>query len=609
MSEVVLVVQTISSLAFVALGVAVGIVWWRNRGRAEGRLAVALILLASVAAIGRIQGFFPPPVAAGLGAVSVVAFVLSGYMVLLFRDAFLPLSRASWRAATGLLVLSALAGLALTFTKSSGWVGTLLVLEVVLAWAIFTGEPIGRFWLASRGLPRVQRARMRALSYGFALLIVVLIGSVLGGSASQNPIVAIFIQILAITSIPFIYLSFAPPTLLRSYWRLKEETALRQSMQELLLFTPTQQALADKALPWAMRLVGGHGALIAGGGGRVMSVSGMSQELVDRLLAGHQAIDAARIASLERSVVAVVPLHLNDADGLLCVEAGPYTPVFGTDELGRLESYAVAVTAGLERTKVTERMAAIERNKSQFLNLASHELRTPVSVIRGYVAMLENGMCGELNELGQTAAHTMKAKVIEINELIEQMMESARLEDGRLALRRQPVDLRSILSEAVETVRPLIDAVHTVELKEPELPVMVEADRDRVLSILTNLISNALKYSPHGGLVLCESSRRMGWAQVSVSDPGVGIATEDFPLLFTRFGRISNSETQHLPGTGLGLFLAQQLAHLHGGEITVQSRVGHGSTFTLKLPERLTIELVPGDGQRIGGSALKDRSA
>src|SRR5256886_14489866 len=105
------------------------------------------------------------------------------------------------------------------------------------------------------------------------------------------------------------------------------------------------------------------------------------------------------------------PLPLTDGQGSLGVVAGPFSPVFGTEEITQLRAYASSVSAGLERARVTERMAAIESNKTQFLNLASHELRGPVTVIRGYVSMLEGGLLGHLNDRGRKAAAMMSAKL------------------------------------------------------------------------------------------------------------------------------------------------------------------------------------------------------
>jgi signal transduction histidine kinase len=459
-------------------------------------------------------------------------------------------------------------------------------LVLILAWAILTGEPIVRFWLASRDLPSVQKARMRALSFGFAGLIAILVVAVLGGSALQSPLAVIAIQLVALATVPVIYASFAPPAMLRRIWRMGEEAELRDAIQDLLIFSPTRQELAQKATGWAQRLLGAHASFIVDSEGTLMAASGIDRGGVDEIMASRKwEIDSGiQQPAPGRSAAIVVPLPLTEGTGFLGVTAGPFTPLFGSDEANQIQGYASAVTAGLERARVTERLAAIERNKTQFLNLASHELRGPLTVVRGYVSMLEGGLLGNLNERGRIAMPVIAAKVLEMNALIEQMIEAARLEDGALMLRPEAADLRDIVSAAIDSARPLADDKHSIRVKCPERPVHVRVDADRVKTILQNLVGNAIKYSPAGGNIDVELVNRGGIARVSVTDTGVGIAKEDLPILFTRFGRVSTSQTVHLPGTGLGLYLGRQLARLHGGEITVESTPGRGSIFTLHLP-------------------------
>jgi signal transduction histidine kinase len=198
--------------------------------------------------------------------------------------------------------------------------------------------------------------------------------------------------------------------------------------------------------------------------------------------------------------------------------------------------------------------------------------------------MLEGGLLGDLNERGRKAVPVISSKVLEMNALIEQMIEAARLEDGALMLRQAPNDLRDIVNAAVDSASPMLDGQRKIRVKCPDRPVRVRVDGERVKTIVSNLVSNAIKYSPEGGPVEVEVVNRGGIARVSVKDEGIGIAKENLPILFTRFGRVSTPETDHLPGTGLGLYLGRQLARLQGGEITVDSDAGRGSTFTLHRP-------------------------
>ena len=571
MTQAVVLAQDLTAAGFVALGAAIGYRWYRDRGRAQGKLALALIALALVAALGRLP---PSPL---LSLFVVIAFMLSGYFVLMFRNEFIPLGRIFYRAANVLLGVSIFCGVLVVtvLQHANPALVTLLGLLLITIWAIFTGEPIVRFWLASNSLPAVQRTRMRFLSFGFAVLIAILFVDVLGGSRLQSPTAIIVTQLLALAVVPIIYVSLAPPSLVRRIWRMSEENALRAAMQDLLIFTPTREVIADRAAFWAVRLFGATSGFVVDAEGKVIAASGMDLDQATIWL-NSQAQSSDEIVQ--------VPLHLAEGQGSLCVIAGDFTPVFGTEEVAQLRAYANSVSAGLQRVGVTERVAAIEENKTQFLNLASHELRGPVTVIRGYVSMLQSGLLGQLNERGREAAGVMAAKVSEMNELIEEMIEAARLEEGGLTLRTADADLREIARSAADAVGPLLESRHRLVLDLPERRVRVKVDADRTKTIIANLLSNAIKYSPEGGVITCQVRSRAGVARVTVSDQGLGISRDGMPTLFTRFGRVITPETEHLKGTGLGLFLGRQLARMHGGDITVASIEGKGSTFTLQLP-------------------------
>jgi signal transduction histidine kinase len=178
------------------------------------------------------------------------------------------------------------------------------------------------------------------------------------------------------------------------------------------------------------------------------------------------------------------------------------------------------------------------------------------------------------------------ARADEMNGLVEQMIEAARLEEGRLELKPEHADLREIAARALELVRPLADDAHPLVIDAPKDEVPVVVDSERIATIVSNLLTNAIKYSPDGGEVRCSVVRENSVAKVEVRDAGVGIASKDMPRLFTRFGRISNRATNHVPGTGLGLYLSRELARMHGGDLTVESVPGKGSTFTLAVPAK-----------------------
>lgn len=574
--------------AFVLLALASVRQYIRHPQRHQLDLAAAILLLTIVATIGRLDPLLPVTARTVVTAVVLVCFMGSGYAFLRFRSEFIPLGRV-WEIAA-LVAVAAITGFAIaTGVAAQGdgrptslqQVGVLLL---VGGWSVCVGEPVVRFWLASRHRPPVQRRRLRTLAGGYVALIVVLL--VAGVVSGRNvPLwVSFGTSALSLVSVPLIYVGFSPPAWLRRIWREAEEEAFRQATRDLVLFSPTRREMAGRATEWAVRLMGGDASFVADHDGSILATAGMSEERAAAVLKLLPP-DGGRPVEITRRTTAVrFPLlSPGVAPGALVVLGGPFTPFFGTDELLRLQQYAVNTAAGLDRASLTERLSALERTKTEFLNLASHELRAPLTVIRGYLSMLREGTMGPLpTELDQIMP-VLVEKADQMNRLVEQMLEASRLEEGRLELRLEAADLRELVREAIEETRPLTDAAHAVRLETPPVSVPVRVDRQRVTSIVTNLISNAIKYSPQGGQVdLCVF--RDGRARVEVRDVGVGISTQDLAQLFTRFGRITTPETRNVPGTGLGLYLSRELARLHGGDLTVQSEAGAGSTFTLDLP-------------------------
>ena len=269
------------------------------------------------------------------------------------------------------------------------------------------------------------------------------------------------------------------------------------------------------------------------------------------------------------------------------------------DETGRLRGFGKVTRdlterhiAELEREAAREReaeqlrlhadrMAELERTKTEFLNLASHELRGPLAVVRGYNSMFQDGSIPGADV--PKVARLIEAKLAQVDLLVEQMLETARLEYGDLVLHVTAFDLAALAGEQIETFRPLA-ANHTVVVDAPAEPVMVEADRSRIGTVIANLVDNAIKYSPSGGEVRCTVGRRDGRAFAEVTDQGVGIAAEHMERLFTRFGRLPTEDNVSIAGTGLGLFLCREIAIRHGGELTAESQPALGSRFSLTLP-------------------------
>jgi signal transduction histidine kinase len=300
---------------------------------------------------------------------------------------------------------------------------------------------------------------------------------------------------------------------------------------------------------------------------------------------------AEHVLSLQLRVLALAPVRSGDEVHGFLVASARDGPGLDRRELSLLEVLARMTGLALSNAQHmqiqrqhAERMEGLEKVKSHILNLVSHELRSPLTVAVGYVSMLEEEALGPLSPEARSVLPIVMAKLNAMETLVGEMLEVSRLEESTLVLKRECMDLAGVCRETVDTLRPLLGAQHRVSVEVPAGQVMVFADRERLSTVLVNLLSNAIKYSPEGGEVRCVVGDDPRNPTVTVSDHGLGIDEEDFSKLFTRFGRILTPENRGISGTGLGLYLSREVARQHGGDISVRSKPGSGSTFTLTLP-------------------------
>ena len=585
MANVLVGLQIATEAAFVLLALAAVIDWTRHRDTRSGNLALAfgsltaLILLAPL--VGHV-GLFNQL----LTDVTLVIFLLSGYALLMFRDALIPLGVARRWVTIGILAVALLAFAAQFPSDPQQRLGPLQTLAagaILITWVLCILEPIFRMWLTSMHRRAVESARLRALSLGYAALIAEVGVASLAGSTARQPLFLLATGLVTLAIVPLLYVSFSPPSWLRRIWREPEEDAFRNALHDLLLYSPDRATLARRALAWATRLVGGAGAVIIDADGSILAAREMTLEQAEAVvtevltgMAGNTRISTQPAARL------TTPLHLQQGEGCMVIMAGPFTPIFGDDEISRLRQYANSITAGLDRVSLNARIASLEKAKTEFLNVASHELRGPMTVIKGYLTMLEAGSLGDLSAQTSSVIHLLIAKSDEVNWMVEQMVEAARLEEGRLALKKLHADLVALTDLAIEGVAQLLSK-HQLSVEKPSRAVEADVDPDRFQIVVRNLLSNAAKYSPHGARIKVRVTGN-GMGAVAVTDEGIGITEEDQARLFSRFVRIETKATESVSGTGLGLWLSREIARMHDGDLTVESTPGRGSTFTLKVP-------------------------
>lgn len=215
--------------------------------------------------------------------------------------------------------------------------------------------------------------------------------------------------------------------------------------------------------------------------------------------------------------------------------------------------------------------------------LAAHEIRSHLAVLSGYLSMLEDGTIGSLPDHALPVVAEMRTKTRSIAQIVDDMLEDARHQDGNLHLARKVVDLNEVVEQAVSDAKVALPGDHELVSTTPPTPLTADIDPARVRTILRNLLDNAVKYSPEGGRIECRLERDGGNAVISVSDEGIGIRAQDAEEVFKRFGR-GRGEAEDIPGIGLGLYICRTLARLHGGDVAVASRPGRGSEFVVTLP-------------------------
>jgi len=234
----------------------------------------------------------------------------------------------------------------------------------------------------------------------------------------------------------------------------------------------------------------------------------------------------------------------------------------------------------------------VDRMKTEFVSLVSHELRTPLTSIKGFTEMVLDGDAGEIDDEVREYLEIVFNNAERLVALVNDLLDISRIESGRISLKSEPVDLRQVVETVTATMQHKLEEKHqalTVAIT-PDAAYVI-GDRDKLVQVLTNYVSNAYKYSPEGASIRIEITRQGDHARVAVIDTGYGISPEAQAKLFTKFYRVDNSLTRAVGGTGLGLSLVKQMVEMMGGEVGVQSQEGEGSTFYFTVPlEKRTID-------------------
>src|SRR6266487_225164 len=235
-----------------------------------------------------------------------------------------------------------------------------------------------------------------------------------------------------------------------------------------------------------------------------------------------------------------------------------------------------------ELVEINEELTQMNQLQKDFVSIVSHEFRTTLTSIQGFSELLHTREFS--SEEVKSFSVDIHTDALRLNRMITDLLDLERMKYGKMPMNIESFDLNALLAETVEKMRPITSLKHTVRFQPDQALPPLRGDRDQLVQVMVNMLSNAVKYSPEGGEILVQSRLEEEFVHISVQDHGIGISAENCTKLFMPYSRIASTQTRYIKGTGLGLAIVQQISKMHGGQIWVESMPGQGSTFHVKLP-------------------------
>ena len=286
--------------------------------------------------------------------------------------------------------------------------------------------------------------------------------------------------------------------------------------------------------------------------------------------------------------LAVPLVRSGRALGALGIRSYEASVAYTEDDARMLALFADQVAAALttveafgRQRQAVEQSERLNRAKSEFVSIVSHEFRTPLTGIQGFSEMMRDEEL-TLDEMREYAGDINK-DAQRLNRMINEMLDLDRMEAGHMAIHPERMDLNAVIGDVADRVRPNAPN-HTLTLDlQSDLPSL-QADRDRMTQVASNLLNNAVKYSPTGGRIIVTTRADGNEVRFDVRDEGLGIPPDALETIFERFSRVDSQATKDIQGTGLGLPIVRQIVQLHGGKVWADSELGRGSVFHVVLP-------------------------
>lgn len=552
-------------VALVALGQ-----WRLGRGRAGLWAALTFGTLALVVDVAPLLDETPDrPIETFLRHTLVALLVLFPYLLYRFTTAFQPPTRRLEQ----LLGLMTVVLLVWTYAlpeipaegepRSSGFV--VYVLAFLFHWTALSVVVAVRLWRGARAAPSVARRRLQVLAGASAAITAALL--LAAGAPNEDSAVALASTLLATVSAFGFLVGLAPPPMLRLAWRRPENARVQAAIASLMGAASEEQVAEQVAEPMA-RIVGARGIALLDPDGGVIGAYGASDEMLDR-----SAKDGDEIVEIPA------------AFGKLVVWTSPYAPYFGGEELRLLQTLGALTGLALDRARLyareREARLALERAdelKSNFIALAAHELRTPVTAVNGVIQTL-HARGDQLDEDQRVLLGEMlRDQGRRLGTLVEQLLDLSRLDADAISIDPEPLPVKARAQELVRSAAG--ERADDVEVDVPD-DLETSIDPSAFDRILSNLVANALRYGEPPVIVRAEQRDRH--FRLAVEDRGPGVPEEFVPDLFERFTRSEPAQERGI-GTGLGLAIARSYANAHSGELVYERVSPTGARFELVIP-------------------------
>ncbi len=564
MHDAIRAFHTVNLVAFVALGVLALFSWYRRRDRASVWAAAAFGALGLLELLSLFHADEDSTADRIVTRVGVAMLVLFPYLLFRFTTAFRTPRPLLARALFGLTVVLLLWTFLIRHYPQPSEPRSESVKAFTIVffvhWLALLGASGWSLWRAGTTQPTVARRRMRVLAFASVLLGLTLLLAL--PTSDQTSGWALAIQALGFVSVVAFLIGFSPPQIVRVLWRAPETERFQEAMARLLTFAESQEEVAARVLEPAAQMVGARAATIRNAEGKVVGSWNVAGESDD---------DSEYV-------------EVEAPGATIAVWTTPYAPFFGEDELQLLRSLGAVTGLALDRVRLYaaehESRLQLERAnelKANFIALAAHELRTPMTTIHGFVTTLHH--LGD--RLDPEQRDTVREALIQQTErmarLVEQLLDLSRLDAEAIEIAPERVDVRA---QVEEIVRASALDPGQVEVRVPE-DAVATVDRNVLERVIGNLLTNAVRYGQPPVIISAERTDRH--VRISVEDRGQGVPAEFVPDLFERFSRSEGSRASAV-GTGLGLAIARSYARAHGGDLVYEDASPTGARFRLILP-------------------------